>query len=153
MRNIENYKQRFFNLMESTIGDVKPLISEQENVRNLSIILGCADVEDESRLPGLLNGLMDSTDIFASSDWNEDGIVRAFQNCKGQSEFEQTKKILNCALPQMGIKLQDGNSLLTVARQSFTGSFLGMGTTDIGDEDNKNKVQSVFSKYGLRTRI
>jgi len=53
----------------------------------------------------------------------------------------------------MGIKLQDGNSLLTVARQSFTGSFLGMGTTDIGDEDNKNKVQSVFSKYGLRTRI
>jgi hypothetical protein len=105
MRNIENYKRRFFNLMESTIGDVKPLISEQENVRNLSIILGCADVEDESRLPGLLNGLMDSTDIFASSDWNEDGIVRAFQNCKGQSEFEQTKKILNCALPQMGIKL------------------------------------------------
>jgi hypothetical protein len=29
MNNIEQYKNRFFNLMESTIGDVKPLISEQ----------------------------------------------------------------------------------------------------------------------------
>jgi hypothetical protein len=30
MKNIENYKSRFFSLMESTMGDVKPLISEQE---------------------------------------------------------------------------------------------------------------------------
>ena len=30
MENIENYRQRFFNLMESTMGDVKPLINEQE---------------------------------------------------------------------------------------------------------------------------
>ena len=29
MKNIEQYKNRFFNLMESTIGDVRPLISEQ----------------------------------------------------------------------------------------------------------------------------
>lgn len=28
MENIEQYKNRFFNLMESTIGDVKPLLSE-----------------------------------------------------------------------------------------------------------------------------
>ena len=29
MKNIEQYKRRFYKLMESTIGDVKPLISEQ----------------------------------------------------------------------------------------------------------------------------
>ena len=29
MKNVEQYKDRFYNLMESTIGDVKPLISEQ----------------------------------------------------------------------------------------------------------------------------
>ena len=29
MKNIEQYKQRFFNLMESELGNVKPLISEQ----------------------------------------------------------------------------------------------------------------------------
>ena len=28
MRNIEQYRNRFFNLMESTIGDVKPLLTE-----------------------------------------------------------------------------------------------------------------------------
>jgi hypothetical protein len=31
MNNIEQYKNRFFNLMESTIGDVRPLITEQTN--------------------------------------------------------------------------------------------------------------------------
>jgi hypothetical protein len=31
MNNIEQYKNRFFNLMESTIGDVRPLITEQIN--------------------------------------------------------------------------------------------------------------------------
>lgn len=30
MKNIENYKTRFYTLMESTMGDVKPLISEEE---------------------------------------------------------------------------------------------------------------------------
>ena len=29
MKNIEQYKERFYNLMESTMGDVRPLISEQ----------------------------------------------------------------------------------------------------------------------------
>lgn len=30
MKNLKDYKKRFYNLMESTIGDVKPLIAEQE---------------------------------------------------------------------------------------------------------------------------
>ena len=29
MKEINNYRKRFYNLLESTIGDVKPLISEQ----------------------------------------------------------------------------------------------------------------------------
>ena len=129
------------------------LINEQEEARNLSIIFGCADVEDESKLPRLLNGIIDSTGSFSWSDWDEDDIVKAFKSCGSQSEFEQTKKILNCALPKMGISLNDGNSLLTIARKAFTSTFMGMGITDSGDEDNKKKVQSVFNKYGLRTKI
>jgi hypothetical protein len=31
MENIEQYKKRFYNLMESTMGDAKPLLSEQIN--------------------------------------------------------------------------------------------------------------------------
>ena len=138
---------------------VKRVINEQEDARNLSIIFGCADVDGESidsyesKLPRLLNGIINSTGTFSWSDWNEDGIVKAFESCGSQSEFEQTKKILNCALPKMGIKLNDGNSLLTIARQAFTSTFMGFGTTDSGDEGNKKRVQSVFSKYGLRTMI
>jgi hypothetical protein len=30
MNNIEQYKKRFYNLMESTMGDAKPLINEEE---------------------------------------------------------------------------------------------------------------------------
>ena len=32
MENINNYKDRFYNLMESTIGDVKPLLTENVNI-------------------------------------------------------------------------------------------------------------------------
>ena len=41
MENINEYKKRFYNLMESTLGDVKPLISEQnepsfmQSIKNL----------------------------------------------------------------------------------------------------------------------
>jgi hypothetical protein len=41
MENINEYKRRFYNLMESTLGDVKPLISEQnepsfmQSIKNL----------------------------------------------------------------------------------------------------------------------
>jgi len=31
MREIKDYKKRFYNLLESTIGDIKPLITEEEN--------------------------------------------------------------------------------------------------------------------------
>jgi len=40
MRNIEQYRKRFFNLMESTIGDVKPLINEAVNFGGLGDVNG-----------------------------------------------------------------------------------------------------------------
>jgi hypothetical protein len=46
MGNIENYKQRFYNLMESTMGDVKPLISEQ----NLGIKYSVQNVNGKFRI-------------------------------------------------------------------------------------------------------
>jgi hypothetical protein len=36
MKDIEQYKNRFFNLMESTMGDVKPLINEQARSKSVS---------------------------------------------------------------------------------------------------------------------
>jgi hypothetical protein len=34
MYNIEQYKKRFYNLMESSMGDVRPLISEQDSSKD-----------------------------------------------------------------------------------------------------------------------
>ena len=39
MENIKEYKDRFFNLMESTIGDVKPLLSEQVKLEGRNVTL------------------------------------------------------------------------------------------------------------------
>jgi hypothetical protein len=36
MKDIEQYKKRFYNLMESTMGDAKPLINEQMNKIDLT---------------------------------------------------------------------------------------------------------------------
>lgn len=51
MKNLEQYKSRFYNLMESTIGEVKPLITEQETeswkkfMQDLQSALGKKDQE------------------------------------------------------------------------------------------------------------
>ena len=44
MNNIDQYKERFYNLMESTLGDVKPLLNEAVTG---SIIGGFVTVKDE----------------------------------------------------------------------------------------------------------
>ena len=47
MENIGNYKNRFYNLIESTMGDVKPLIVEDEQ--------NCEDKEPYPALPAWKN--------------------------------------------------------------------------------------------------
>lgn len=39
MENINNYKQRFYNLMESTLGNVKPLIIERVDIEHRPTII------------------------------------------------------------------------------------------------------------------
>ncbi len=54
MENINNYKDRFYNLMESTIGDVKPLINENANVENRKTIIngdGTVTIYNDKKQP------------------------------------------------------------------------------------------------------
>lgn len=44
MKNIQNYKERFFNLMESKMGDVKPITEKRENVQELAPLVAGAAV-------------------------------------------------------------------------------------------------------------
>jgi hypothetical protein len=45
-KNIENYKKRFYKLMESTMGDVKPLIVEQSENTNDMIVFSSYTITD-----------------------------------------------------------------------------------------------------------
>jgi hypothetical protein len=47
-KNIENYKKRFYKLMESTMGDVKPLIVEQSENTNDMIVFSSYTITDNN---------------------------------------------------------------------------------------------------------
>jgi len=54
MKNIKTYKERFYNLMESTIGDVKPLIIENVNIENRKTIInsdGTVTIYNDKKQP------------------------------------------------------------------------------------------------------
>ncbi len=45
-KNIENYRKRFYKLMESTMGDVKPLIVEQSENTNDMVVFSSYTITD-----------------------------------------------------------------------------------------------------------
>jgi hypothetical protein len=71
--NIEQYKHRFFNLMESTIGDVKPLISEQTQPKEF--IIGNAKYRIEN-----ITKLQD--------DWNRIEFVKLMPNGTAEKQMK-----------------------------------------------------------------
>jgi hypothetical protein len=54
MKNINDYKKRFYNLMESTMGDVRPLIFENEPISPIRPMTADEPISDEA-----LNGFTD----------------------------------------------------------------------------------------------
>ena len=85
MNNIEQYKNRFFNLMESTIGDVKPLISEQST----TVPTGTGD--------GLSNSPTTNVDDLGSIIRQSDKDKGADNFCKTESGYDicLVKKSMN----------------------------------------------------------
>ena len=70
MNNINQYKKRFYNLMESTMGDVKPLIIEGKTPMILNG--GTPSPEDPLKYG-------DSSGFYAIS-YTSDGIVEKVMN-------------------------------------------------------------------------
>lgn len=73
MKDIQNYKKRFYNLLESTIGDVKPLITEDQKdyFKLAADLLKALDwFTDEDAVDEILK------QINNRAEWNE--LVRAF---------------------------------------------------------------------------
>jgi hypothetical protein len=97
MGNIENYKQRFYNLMESTMGDVKPLISEQidywRTAKELDSAMAIArvpgkdgDASQRDKIASILNR------IESMAGWKE--LQRTFGKPNGQDLNDSLKRYL-----------------------------------------------------------
>ena len=71
--DIEQYRSRFFNLMESTMGDVKPLINEIDDMVKKAFKLRIKNFykhgDTELRLSNENNKMMNSYDLSKQKFW------------------------------------------------------------------------------------
>ena len=126
MSNIEEYKKRFYNLMESTIGDAKPLVSEQfdnDENKEWEELVG-----DESELGSEENELEeDKIEDFADEDdeENSDDIDLTYESIEGE---------INNALSHLSP--EEGKELLERISELVEGLKSNDEDSDEEDEDD-----------------
>ena len=100
MKNINEYKKRFYNLMESTMGDVKPLISEQD-AKQVAGPFGVAPVQyyiftnNGKFFIYQTNATVKTPTLLSGTEWNKGGAGYDTQeqaNMKIQSIITPQKK-------------------------------------------------------------
>jgi hypothetical protein len=141
---------------------VKRVVNEQSDMRNLSIIYDCADLDgaagveevELSEINPIIDVLYDATNGFEfDSDWDENGIVQALQ--QGNRELAKSaNQLLTCFMKRMNIPIVDNNPLLTICKKAFTTGINVPGLrTDFGDKDNKAAAQKALANLGIMGRI
>jgi hypothetical protein len=80
MNNIEQYKNRFFNLMESTIGDVKPLLSESINPDDIKEYKGKWSISNMMKNEASKKMYKDAIDNNTKISGKEDATVVDYYN-------------------------------------------------------------------------
>jgi hypothetical protein len=78
MNNISLYKERFYGLMESTMGDVRPIISEQQCVLSESDINYIISEVIKEFSPNILNRDLDSLTKSFKQKISSDLVVKVF---------------------------------------------------------------------------
>ena len=115
MENINNYKKRFFNLMESTMGDVKPLIMEQSTgLSNLNSILSQVNLGQLSQedVPELVS----DCPIYAPNETSQsylDRIKQAAESADLNTLKSELKKV-SLAKESNKIQEQDVTNFTTI---------------------------------------
>ena len=147
MNNIEQYKNRFFNLMESTIGDVRPLITEQANLDNIKeykakfIISKSLKKEDSKKM--YKDAIDKNTKISGTED---EGVLNAYRGLVSQNNLDNVLRMYDEEFPSSG-----GNTTTLVS--TGTGEELSKSpiTTvdDLGSiirQSDKDKIADNFCK-------
>jgi hypothetical protein len=141
---------------------VRRVIKEQSDMRNLSIIYDCADLDgaagveevELSEINPIIDVLYDATNGFEfDSDWDENGIVQALQQ-GNRGLAKSANQLLTCFMKRMNIPIVDNNPLLTICKKAFTTGINVPGLrTDFGDKDNKAAAQKALANLGIMGRI
>jgi hypothetical protein len=123
MRNIEQYKNRFFNLMESTIGDVKPLISEQ----SITVPTGTGE--------GLSNSPTTNVDDLGS-------IIRQSDKDKGADNFCKTESGYDICLVKKNMDKSTMDKMYSNAVRRIEGAgYTKVKETETSTDTNKNYIK------------
>jgi hypothetical protein len=147
MNNIEQYKNRFFNLMESTIGDVRPLITEQINPDNIKeykakfIISKSLKKEDSKKM--YKDAIDKNTKISGTED---EGVLNAYRSLVSQNNLDYVLRMYDEEFPSSG-----GNTTTSVPTGTGEGLSQSTITTvdDLGSiirQSNKDKIADNFCK-------
>jgi len=147
MNNIEQYKNRFFNLMESTIGDVRPLITEQTNPDDIKeykakfMISKSLKKEDSKKI--YKDAIDKNTKISGTED---EGVLNAYRSLVSQNNLDNVLRMYDEEFPP-----DDGNSTTSVP--TGTGEELSKSpTTNVDDlgsiirQSDKDKMVDNFCK-------
>lgn len=113
MKNINNYKKRFFNLMESTMGDVKPLIMEQSSgLSTLNTILSQANLGQVSQedVPELVS----DCPIYAPSEEAQSYLDQVKQAAESADLGTLKSELKKVSSAKDSIQEQDVTNFMTV---------------------------------------
>lgn len=112
--NIEQYKRRFFNLMESTIGDVKPLITEQITDMDIKEYKAKWSVSNVMKNEASKKMYKDAIDTKTKISGTEDNTVVDYYNrMVNDNKMDSLVSLYDKSFPSNAQSSELGNSPIT----------------------------------------
>ena len=88
MKNIEQYKERFYNLMESTIGNVKPILSEdvidEEKIKEYKGKWAISNVLKDENSKSMYKNAIDTKTLISGTE--NDEVVNYYNKMVGEGK-------------------------------------------------------------------
>jgi hypothetical protein len=137
MKDLTNYKNRFFNLLESELGDVKPLLNEESSFESQFILKSAKEMASQEGVGEDVTEYVDNenpTCVPTTGDQEKDGIISKIwewaNNPANRSNLKTTLKSLKDAIfkakeeKKEEVTEQTAAALLTIGGVALTPSIL-----------------------------